>query len=278
MLAEFLKQASVKDFEIKVNNLGCDKDKKIFIEQLKKGLRPNLKKLCEDCRNRFEKNVLRVLDCKNPDCKKLIPAISGYQCASCEGHYHNTLDALNLLGVKYKPHAHLVRGLDYYTGTVFEVTSGALGAQDAIAAGGRYDNLIEDLGGPAVPAIGFAIGVERLLMAAGQGVKAQGRGVRIYFAALGEKARKKAFELAAELRSEGVSCVMEYDERSLKAQLRAASASRAAYAAILGEDELKKGKIILRDMSKSEQSEITLGDVARLRNLLCNNELGQCEK
>jgi len=258
LLVNFLKAAGVKDFEVKINNLGCDKDKKIFCDQLKEGLKPNLERLCEDCQSRFGKNVLRILDCKNHDCKKLIPVITSYQCDDCESHYHKVLDMLNLLGVKYKTYAHLVRGLDYYTGTVFEVTAAGLGSQDAIAAGGRYGNLIKDLGGPDVPAIGFAIGIERLLMASSPESIVHSPETKIYIATLGEAARKKAFELASELREAGIVCIMEYDEKSLKAQLKAASNQECKYAVILGDDELKKDKIILRDMSKSEQEEISL--------------------
>ncbi|PIV12023.1 MAG: histidine--tRNA ligase [Candidatus Omnitrophica bacterium CG03_land_8_20_14_0_80_43_22] len=258
LLADLLKAAGVTDFQVNINNLGCAKDKESFAGLLKKALKPKLKSLCENCQERFDKNTLRVLDCKNPDCKKILPEIADYQCQGCKDHYKSVLECLKLSGVKFKPSANLVRGLDYYTGTVFEVISSKLGSQDALAAGGRYDNLIKDLGGPSIPAVGFAIGIERLLMASGQCSVDSVQWKKIYIATLGEAARKKGFELASQLRERGICCLMEYDEKSLKAQLKAASNQKCDYAAILGDDELKKGKIILRDMSKSEQSEISL--------------------
>jgi histidyl-tRNA synthetase len=289
-----LKKSGASDFKIKLNSLGCSEDKKKINALFKNELRLKVKHLCQDCQTRIEKNVFRVLDCKNPDCKKIIqglPAIIDNICEGCKSHFDRVKEGLDLLAVKYEVDSYLVRGLDYYTKTAFEVTptkSGSLRgaiatkqsqsqeiaslrfaelamtekAQDAIAAGGRYDNLVKDLGGPSMPAVGFAIGIERLLMAMDNpDAQTPRRPEKVYIATLGEAARKKAFELASELRSEGIACQMEYEDKSLKAQLRAAAASSCAYAAILGEDELKKNKITLRDMAKSEQQEIEINKI-----------------
>jgi len=292
LLANFLKAVGVKDFTVKINSLGCCEDKDKFSNQLKKDLKSKAGSLCDDCKVRFNKNVFRVLDCKNPECKKIVHGLlktNTNLCDDCSKHFAKVKEVLDFLGIKYTVDNHLVRGLDYYTGTVFEVVparhceersdeaislergdcfappSAGLAktekAQDAIAAGGRYDNLIKDLGGPDVPAIGFAIGIERLLMASGDGSPVTSDQSKIYIAALGETARKKAFELGNELRKVGIICLMEYDEKSLKSQLKAASNQGCKYAVILGDDELNKNKIILRNMSKSEQEEIEIGKI-----------------
>ena len=274
LAAIFLKKAGIKDFTIKLNSLGCGKDKSKFAELFKKKLETDVGSLCEDCQTRFEKNVFRVLDCKNSECKKIVGATLAVAhkaqqwqalpllCKDCDAHFEKVKECLDLLNVKYVIDDHLVRGLDYYTKTVFEVTSVSLGAQDAVAAGGRYDNLVKDLGGPDMPAVGFAIGIERLLMAqADVGAIHELPLQKIYIATLGEAARKKAFELADQLRSNGIACQIEYDEKSLKAQLRSASNLDCTFAAILGDDELRKSKIILRDMSKSEQTEIDIDKI-----------------
>ncbi len=264
VLSVFLEKSKVKDFTININSLGCKKDKEEFAVSLKKALEPKRKNLCEDCQERFDKNVLRILDCKNPDCKKEVSKVSMISCLckDCKGHFDKVKENLDLLRIKYSINNNLVRGLDYYTGTVFEVTASGLGSQDAVAAGGRYDNLIRDLGGPAMPAIGFAIGVERLLMAQNNVGNRHACSLHyVYFATLGEAARKKAFELASELRNSGIVCQMEFEEKSLKSQLKAASNQECKYAVIIGDDELKKGKVILRDMSKSEQIEIELNKI-----------------
>ncbi len=227
LLANFLKQAGANDFELKINNLGCDKDKGVFVDKLKKGLKPNLERLCEDCQSRFEKNTLRILDCKNPDCKKIVGAIHELplHCKDCAEHFEKVRQGLDLLSVKYAIDNNLVRGLDYYTGTVFEVSSSKLGSQDAIAAGGRYDNLIKDLGGPGVPAIGFAIGVERLLMAISPQPTAHSPQPNIYIATLGDAARKKGFELAGELRKSGIAFSLNSLSSMISAIIRIALAN-----------------------------------------------------
>ena len=285
----FLKSAGVMDFKVKINSLGCSSDKDKFSSVLKKELKSKLGSLCEDCQSRFEKNVFRVLDCKNPECKKIVHGllkVSANLCKDCSEHFEKVKQSLDLLDVKYTIDNHLVRGLDYYTKTAFEIvpvrhceerSDEAISllkaeiaspccaglamtekAQDAIAAGGRYDNLVKDLGGPIMPAIGFAIGIERLLMANEDKSKVKSKKAKVYIAVLGEAARKKCFELASGLREAGIACQIEYEEKSLKAQLKAASNQGCKYAAILGDDELKKNKIIVRDMSKSEQKEIDL--------------------
>ena len=248
LLAIFLEKAGVKDFEVKINNLGCAEDKKKLAASLKKKLKAKIDSLCEDCKERFEKNVLRILDCKKETCKKIVHSLSSMDddiCHECKKHFDKAREALDSLGVKYIIDNYLVRGLDYYTKTVFEAVGHGLGSQDAIAAGGRYDNLVKELGGPDKPAVGFAIGVERLLMAVGVSEHQSIRlSEKIYIATLGEAARKKGFELAAGLRQAGIVCQMEYDDKSLKAQLKAASNQDCKYAAILGDDELQKDKII----------------------------------
>ncbi len=264
LAAAFLKGAGISDFKLKINSLGCSEDKKNINTLFKKELKLKAGQLCEDCRTRVEKNTFRVLDCKNPGCKKiaqrLAPIVENI-CPGCRRHFDSVRQALDLLAVPYEVDNHLVRGLDYYTKTTFELTSQKLGAQDAIAAGGRYDNLVSDLGGPDMPAAGFAAGMERLLLAQNTEANNYLPQQEIFIATLGEAAREKAFGLTNELRKSGIACIMEYQERSLKTQLKAAAANGCKYTAILGDDELKKDKIVLRDMAKSRQEEIDIDKI-----------------
>ncbi|MDD5449942.1 MAG: histidine--tRNA ligase [Candidatus Omnitrophica bacterium] len=266
LMMGILAACGLGDVELKLNTLGCAKDKKAFEQALKKALAPLAGKvgsLCEDCAKRYEKNILRLFDCKNDGCRKALvaaPRITDYLCGSCSGQFDRIKELLDAAGIKYTLTPSLVRGLDYYTGVVFEASHKNLGSQDAVAAGGRYDNLIEGLGGSSTPACGFAIGTDRVLLAA-KGTEIKKAGLDLFFIGLGDEAQKKAFSILSALRTKGVACQMGLDEKSLKSQMRLADRVGAKKVLILGDEELKKGVALLRDMETKTQKEIRLEDV-----------------
>jgi histidyl-tRNA synthetase len=256
LLAALLNSFNVTNYEIKVNSLGCSKDKAALSDGLRQAIGGRLNAFCDDCKVRYEKNILRVLDCKNDACKneikKIFKGTEEYLCTDCASHFDTVKKTLDFLKINYRIEPYLVRGLDYYTKTTFEVSHKKLGAQDAIGAGGRYDNLIEGLGGQPKGACGFAIGIERTVMALNEAPELDG-GLKIYLATMGEDAYKVAFSVAMALREQGISAEMDFEGKSLKAQMRAADRLGAKYVAIIGEDELKNHSITLRNMATKEQ-------------------------
>lgn len=265
LLAEF----GVKDFEIILNSLGCRNDKKKFSDILKAKLKNKLVHLCDECKGRFNRNIFRILDCKNSACREVIKGLnlgSDYLCADCRAHFLKVTKGLDNLGIRYKVSAHLVRGLDYYTRTVFEITHKGLGSQDAIGAGGRYDNLVKELGGPDLGAIGFAFGVERLLLARGKTAEEKQINL-VYLIALGAEAEGQGLKLLDTLRKNGIKADTDYVGKSLKGAMRNADSLGARFVLIIGEDELKKNVVTLKDMVSGEQKEIKRVDL--IRELKC---------
>ncbi|MBI3991173.1 MAG: histidine--tRNA ligase [Candidatus Omnitrophica bacterium] len=253
-----LKGYMIENYEIKINSLGCAKDKKEFTKALRKKLEPKLAALCDDCQQRFKQNVLRILDCKNEGCIGVVKELGIHQdhlCPECKDHFAKVIDGLDALSIKYQVNPCLVRGLDYYTRTVFEVVHSGLGAQNALGAGGRYDTLVNDLGGASLGAIGFAFGMERLLL-----VRSSESGVRskdlVYLITLGEEAKKKGLMILAELRKGNICADTDYEDKSLRGAMRKANDSCAKYVLILGEDELKKDTLTLKNMVSGVQKEI----------------------
>lgn len=267
LAANILEGVGIKDYTLKLNSLGCAKDKKNISNSLKKAVSPVVKKLCPNCNRRFSSNVLRILDCKNQQCKKNIKdaldksgfADKKHLCKDCLTDINIVENMLKDLKIKYVFDNFLVRGLDYYTKTVFEITHSKLGAQDAIAAGGRYDNLTKELGGPDVGAVGFAFGVERLLLAGD--FKNAATKLNIYVISLGDKARETTIPLLNELRKAGISCDTDYENKSLKGQMRRANNSSARFVCIIGEDELAKSVATIKDMESGEQEELSLSNL-----------------
>ncbi len=207
-------------------------------------------------------NPLRVLDCKNDGCRESVRNTfkeALFICNNCRIHFDEVLGFVDSLGIKYEIDPYIVRGLDYYTRTVFEITHGALGAKDAIGAGGRYDDLSKDMGGPDVGACGFALGMDRMMLVIGKPSPKKDAG--LFIATIGEKAYSKAFTLLNSLRDNGIPCDMDYERKSLKAQMRAADNSGAKFVLIIGEDEIAKGEAILRDMRTKEQITIKFEDL-----------------
>jgi len=223
--------------------------------------------VCTDCKARFERNPLRLLDCKQPQCQPVIagaPAITDYLCAACAEHFSQLRSYLDALGIPYALNARLVRGLDYYTRTVFEVQPREEGGQSSIGGGGRYDGLIEELGGKPTPGIGFGTGIERIILNLKRQEVAlpEERALQVYVVVQTPAAREAAYKLASGLRREGVSAVVGTAGRSLKAQMRHADALKAAYAAIMGERELSEGTVALKRLSDGTQETVAVTDVA----------------
>lgn len=249
---------SIDGYEIKINSLGCLEDRKELSVVLHKGLKDKTGQLCQDCQDRFGRNILRILDCKNEACKAVVNQLGiadAHLCADCKTHFAQVRQGLDALEVPYKITPYLVRGLDYYTRTVFEISHSGLGSQDALGAGGRYDNLIAQLGGQQTGAIGFAFGIERLLLVSKLSLELLEKNL-VYSIPLGEEARKYNLKLLANLRSGGVACDTDYEGKSLKGAMRKANDLKARYVVIVGEDELKKGAVTVKDMVSGTQKEL----------------------
>ncbi len=267
MLCHFFAELGLTEPSLQINSLGCPECRPAYRQKLKDFLRSRLDSLCDDCRRRYENNPLRTLDCKSAGCKEATadaPSVLDNLCAGCADHFAQTQHYLRDTGTAFEINPRMVRGLDYYTRTTFELVTGLLGAQSAVAAGGRYDSLIEQLDGPPLPGIGFAMGVERVvLLLAEQDFRKR---PDIFIASLGEPARKEAFRLMCALQQQDVSVEMDYEGKSLKSQMRRADKFRSRFTLIIGEDELQRGNVVLKDMDKGIQEEITIDakEIARL--------------
>jgi histidyl-tRNA synthetase len=258
-----LQACGVNEIALWLASMGCRDDQRRSAARLRKRIAPHRAKLCNDCKARFAKNVFRVLDCKNPTCQKLVWAFNGSPfvlCKECTAHFEAVRKGLGDAGVAFDDTQVFARGLDYYTRTVFEVRAKGLGVKDAVAAGGRYDHLVEELGGPSLGAVGFAAGTERLLMAMEHAHAAPSRPQArrgLYLAVADPKLVGEGFRFVQELRAQGVSAVFDYDGRSLKAQLREADKARVRLVAILGPQELAQRAMSVKDLEQGAQE--TLG-------------------
>lgn len=253
------------DVSLELNSLGCPDCRPGFRAKLISFLDARMPGLCDDCKRRSKTNPLRVLDCKNPQCREIVedaPSIQDHLCADCTSHFRSVQDGLDRLGIVYKLNKFMVRGLDYYCRTTFEFITADLGSQSAVCAGGRYDGLVEQLGGPKVPGIGFAMGMERLilLMLQKKGVVADSSEIDVFLAGLGEAASQLAFSMIHSLRKDGVKAAMDLEGRGLKSQMKQADKIGARHVLIIGDDELAKGVSVLRNMASQEQQQIPLNE------------------
>lgn len=257
-LTVLLQEMNVSGFSVLLNSLGCGKDRVAYKKTLVEYLSGKSDGLCEDCKRRTGTNVLRVLDCKKEACRDIAgkaPGILDSLCLECTEYYDKLKNILSKMKVPFKEKPDLVRGLDYYTGTIFEVVHTALGAQDAIAAGGRYDGLSAQMGGPDVGATGYAVGIERLLMAIDRS-SLDNKRTPALIVCVSEAVRDEAFDATNRLRLEGISCETDLTGRSFKGQMRKAGRENRKHVILIGEDEIKSGKVILKDMEKGEQEEL----------------------
>jgi histidyl-tRNA synthetase len=260
-----LKEMGVKDPQLKINSLGSKEDKARISNWLRTELAKHTDKLCPECRARFERNVFRVLDCKNESCRKVVAQIVKDLPLSVpsQEYFNQVQAALKNIGIPFEVAPHLVRGLDYYTHTVFEITAQGLGSQDAVGAGGRYNGLIHELGGnPKIDygAIGFALGIERILLAVGEPT-IQPAGVAVFIMAMQEQYRPLIFLVLQLLRKSGISADMSFTGGSMKSQMGKADKSGARFALIVGEEEVKNNCIAVKDMQASTQETVALADI-----------------
>ena len=263
---ELFRRLGLKNLQVVLNSVGCPKCRAAYRNALQDFLRPHLGELCEACQRRFDRNPLRILDCKSPEDKAITenaPSIHEYLCDECKAHFDAVREGLDKIGAVTILDKRLVRGLDYYTKTAFEIQSGDLGAQNAVCGGGRYDNLAESIGGPHIPGIGFAAGIDRVILT----MEAQGCSFgekpasNVYVVYADADAKPEAMKLTHELRSAGISADMDYNGRSMKAQMKTA-ASNAKYACILGGNEIAKGVVTVKNLSDGTQKEIARGEIA----------------
>lgn len=257
-----LNRIGINTFTLHINSVGCSTCREKFKQALISFAKLRKSKLCENCQKRLETNPLRILDCKKNECReslKSAPKITDYLDEKCRTNLDQVLHMVQGSGIPKDIivlDPSIVRGLDYYTGVVFEIKSSKLGAQDAISAGGRYDTLVQEMGGPSIPAVGFAIGIDRLISLIPGNVIEHKKCIKIFISTMNEEARKKGFYLAQKLREQGMSVELEMQNRSLKAQLSYAADKGFSPVVIIGEDELSKGCFTLKDMSRKTQTSL----------------------
>ena len=257
MLTDFLGSIGIPELEVNINSVGDRECRPAYVQSLRDEIRARADRLCEDCRRRGEKNPLRVFDCKVQSCQPVIaelPTIADRLCEGCRQHFDRFKSYLAARGIQFRLNPRLVRGLDYYTRTTFEITSGRLGAQNTVAGGGRYDGLSEELDGPPTKGFGFGMGLERLILSIPDTAKLSPDYAPEYFIApIGDAAFDHATLLARKLRAAGKRVYIDFDARSLKSQMRLADKLKARSVLIIGEEELKAGTLVLRDMATKEQ-------------------------
>ena len=266
---EFLKSLGLKSLSLNINNLGCPNCRPKYNEALKKFLEENYDDLCGLCQSRFEKNPMRILDCKNKNCGEITknaPIILDYMCEECDTHFAEVKKYLDILNIPYTVDPGIVRGLDYYTKTIFEI----LNDDFTVCGGGRYDRLIEQLGGPEMPAVGFGLGIERLLLTLkNEGIEIPSEGLYdLYVGARGEEGKLASFKLANTLRTRGIKTEINHMGRSLKAEMKYANKIGAKFTVVLGDDELQTGNAKLKRMSDGEQFEVNLNNIEEIVAIL----------
>ena len=264
LLIRYIESAGAKEHELHLNSVGNAVCRPIYTAKLQELLRERKEEMCADCQVRIEKNPLRVLDCKVEKDQPIIdqlPAIDEYLCEECRTHFEAVKRLLESSGIQYTRNKRLVRGLDYYTKTTFEVLLPGLGAQNSVAGGGRYDGLVEELGGKPTKAIGFALGLDRLVLAVPES-SAEPSGVRVFIVSMSDRSFEVAYnEVQASLRKAGISCEVDYQRRSVKAAMRQADKRKVEWVILVGDDEMQEGKVTLKNMKNGEQQRYSLAEV-----------------
>ena len=261
-----LDNIGIKNISLEINSIGCPECRKEYHKALKEYFSDNAEHLCDTCKDRLDRNPMRILDCKSPICKKIAetaPVVIDYLCDDCRDHFEKVKAHLEAMQIEYKVNPKIVRGLDYYTRTVFEFVSGDIGAQSTVCGGGRYDGLIGQMGGPKTPSLGFAMGIERLMMvlSAQNAELPKAPTCDLFIATLGENAILKASALCRELRDEGYKVQTDICGRGLKAQMKYADKIGAKFTLVLGDNEVESGKATLKNMSNSAEKEIALAEI-----------------
>lgn len=256
-------ELGVKDLHLELNSIGCPTCRAEYHKALKEYFASRVNELCDTCRDRLDRNPMRILDCKSPVCSEIAkdaPVVLDYLCDECKEHFEKTKSYLDAMNIEYIVNPQIVRGLDYYTKTVFEFVADSIGAQGTVCGGGRYDGLIEELGGQHTPSLGFAMGLERLqLVMEAQGCEfPEPSRPDLFIVAMGDKATLKAVEIAKDMRDEGYSVVYDLNGRSLRAQMKYADKINAKYNVVIGDNEVDTKSAVLKDMATGEQSDISL--------------------
>lgn len=266
MLSHIFDELGIYDLSLEINSIGCPNCRKEYNNALKEYFKAHENELCETCRDRMERNPMRILDCKSPICQNIAkdaPVILDYLCDDCKAHFEELKERLDCAGIEYTVNPTIVRGLDYYTRTVFEFVSNCIGAQGTVCGGGRYDGLIELLGGTPTPSVGFGMGIERLLLLmekSGIEFPAQNP-VNLYIGSMGKNASMEAAEIVNFLRQEGIRAECDLMGRSVKAQMKYADKIGARYSCIIGDSELEKGMVTMKNMSTGESTEVPLDEI-----------------
>ena len=264
----FLHNVGLKELALNINSIGCKECRAKYNQALKEYIGANLEGMCATCKSRFDKNPLRILDCKEERCKAITanaPIILDYLCDDCKEHFEGVKKGLKALDIPFTVNPGIVRGLDYYTRTVFEFVSTDIGAQGTVCGGGRYNHLVEEVGGKPTPAAGFGLGLERLLLVLENtnNLKAEEKGVDVYVAPLGDRASDESQAICQQLRQAGLSAETDLMGRSLKAQMKYADKINAHYVAIIGDDELDQGVATVKNMREGESKQISLDDLKK---------------
>ena len=264
---DFLKRMGIEDIELHISSVGCRECRPVYKKALQDFLRPKYDCLCDTCKSRFDKNPMRILDCKSTEDKELVKGAQmmlDYLCDDCRNAFDDLTSYLDAIGIKYVIDPSIVRGLDYYTKTAFEFITTKIGSQGTVCGGGRYDHLIEEVGGPDMPGVGFGLGKERLLLlmdACGSGF-GEDTPPQVFLAWIGDEARTYAIKLLYELRKQGIRAEIDTRERNLKGQMKYANKVKAAFTAVIGENEIQSGEITLKNMETGEQIRVKREDLA----------------
>ncbi len=258
---DFFEKLGVGELELRINSIGCPECRAKYRKALQDFLRPNYEEFCDTCKTRFERNPMRILDCKNPKCNELAkgaPVMLEYLCDDCKDAFEELKSNLTAIGIDYVVDTGIVRGLDYYTKTAFEIVTNTIGAQGTVCGGGRYDNLVEELGGPATPGVGFGLGIERLLivMEATGAFLPEIEETDIFVAFMGDEAKLRAQALVHDLRKQGFKAMLDTCSRNIKGQFKYADRLNSRYTVVIGDDEISQNKLTLKDMKTSEQKQI----------------------
>ena len=266
LAVDFLSELGLSDLNLKINTVGCPKCRPVYRQKLQHYFSDKLDELCDDCKKRFDKNPMRILDCKTDHDKEFMqdaPKIKDCLCDECREHFDSVQKLLKAANVDFTIDDRLVRGLDYYTKTAFEIQYPLLGAQSAVAGGGRYDGLIEEIGGNPTPAVGFAAGIERILVALEMQnlLPSVENKIDAFIVAVGEEAEIMGFELLTKLRRNGLTATMDFAKRSIKAQMKQAGKSNAKFALIIGEDEVKNKTITVKNLEMSTQETVSIENI-----------------
>lgn len=266
---DFLEEMGIKDIVLEINSVGCPTCRETYRRALQDFLRPHYDELCDTCKNRFDKNPMRILDCKSQEDQDLVkdaPNMIDYLCNECASSFEEVKGHLESMGLEYTVNPRIVRGLDYYTKTAFEFVSNKIGAQGTVCGGGRYDNLCQEIGGPPIPGVGFGLGKERLLMLMeANGVEIpEAEPSDVFIVTMGDKGRIKGLEILRELHKKGISAQMDTLARNVKGQFKYAARLNAKKTIVIGDEELEKGVVQIKDMDRHEQQEVSFDNILEM--------------